>query len=310
MQGPDIHTALDQKVLLTLLYFDIFNYPLKKSEIFEFLPQAGISNNDLEDCLGELLSENLIFRNGDFYSVQNENLIFIRRINGNLFAEKMRPVALSKAKVIAAFPFVRGVMASGSFSKGYMDEHADLDFFVVCAPGKLWIARTLLVIFKRIFYFNSHKYFCVNYFIASDNLRIEERNIFTATELATLIPLYNEMIYGSLMDENSWVLEYFPNLHRMKSSGAFPSPDSFLKPVLEWVLEPVSSLLDTLFMKVTLMRWKRIYANKYQDKDFAIAFKTRKGVSKNHPNNYQSRILELFNDRIKNFGIRHNISWQ
>jgi hypothetical protein len=99
----------------------------------------------------------------------------------------------------------------GLMAKGYMDEKSDLDFFVVTAPGRLWIARTILVMYKRLFLFNSHKYFCVNYFVDEVHLEIEEKNLFTSTELATVIPLSGATLYGNLMQANPWLRLFFPN---------------------------------------------------------------------------------------------------
>ena len=92
-----------------------------------------------------------------------------------------------------------------------MDEKSDLDFFIITAPKRLWIARTLLVMYKRFFLFNSHKYFCVNYFVDEDHLEIEEKNLFTATELATVIPLYGQVHYTNLLKANPWLKRFFPN---------------------------------------------------------------------------------------------------
>ncbi len=117
----------------------------------------------------------------------------------------------SRPKLISRFPFVRAVLASGSLSKGYMDEKSDIDFFIITAPHRLWIARTLLVLYKRLFLGGSHKHFCVNYFVDEDHLEIEEKNLFTATELATVLPLYGAEQYKSLIKTNGWVRDFFPN---------------------------------------------------------------------------------------------------
>ena len=98
--------------------------------------------------------------------------------------------ALRNARLIFHFPFTRAIMISGSLSKNYADEASDVDYFIIVKPGRLWIARTLLIIYKRIFLMNSKKYFCVNYFIDEDHLEIEEKNLFTAVELTTLIPIH------------------------------------------------------------------------------------------------------------------------
>jgi predicted nucleotidyltransferase len=88
--------------------------------------------------------------------------------------------------VIKRFPFVRGVFVTGSLSKNSSDSSSDLDFMVITRKGRLWIARTLLMLFKKIFLLNSYKYFCINFLLSEDNLEIEDKNVFTATEVMTV----------------------------------------------------------------------------------------------------------------------------
>ncbi|MDQ2657422.1 MAG: nucleotidyltransferase domain-containing protein [Bacteroidota bacterium] len=295
---------LEEQVLNTLLYFDIFNYPLKASEIFKFLKTKLNTVEDLTGCLNELAGRKYIFAFGDFYSLENSEEPVKRRIRGNAEAGRWMPVALKKAQFISRFPFVRAVLASGSLSKGYMDENSDLDFFIVTAPGRMWIARTLLVLYKRIFLLNSHKQFCVNYFVDSDHLEIEEKNLFTATELITLVPLCDYASYRAILRSNPWVAGFFPNFRPQIAREDNDRQGRHLKKVSELLLTPVAQLLDRFFMALTFRRWNKMYASRYSRADFAIAFKTRRYVSKNHPNHYQKKILERYDRKIEEFRNR------
>src|SRR5688572_13687618 len=113
--------ALRQQVMKTLLYFDIFSYPLNAAEVFKFLRVNGTSQTEVTDCLNELVVKGLLFRSEDLYSLQPGEKNIRRRIKGNSEAEKWLKVAEKKAQFIAKFPYVQAVMASGSLSKGYMD---------------------------------------------------------------------------------------------------------------------------------------------------------------------------------------------
>ena len=183
-------TRVDEQILRTLLYFDIFNYPLKSEEVFKFLGIPALDKSIVASRLSSLTDQKIIFQFDELFSLKNDKALIDRRLKGNKEADKYLILAQKKANFISKFPFVRAVLASGSLSKGYMDEGSDLDFFIITAPKRLWIARTLLVLYKRVFLANSHKHFCVNYFIDEKHLEIEEKNLFTATELATVIPLY------------------------------------------------------------------------------------------------------------------------
>jgi hypothetical protein len=290
--------TLEPQVIKTMLYFDIFSYPLKAHEVFHFLPVNSTTEIDVRQCLNALTEKKDIFRFGELYSLHPDEDIILRRIKGNAEAGKYLKVAKDKARFIARFPYVRAVMASGSLSKGYMDENSDLDFFIVTAPNRLWIARTLLVLYKRIFLFNSHKHFCVNYFVDTKHLEIDEKNLFTATELATLIPLYNDECYVALQASNPWLRDFFPNFKRRSVHGPEKIHSGLLKKTVELLLDPFVHVLDAFFLRMTLSRWKNRYGKKYEKKDFDIAFKTQRHVSKNHPKHYQKKILELYNLKL------------
>jgi hypothetical protein len=300
VQVVNHHTALAEQVIKTLLYFDIFNYPLKATEVFKFVGMKETTYEDVTLCLNRLAKKKHIFQIGEFYSLQENQKNVTRRIKGNAQAEKWLPVARSRARLIACFPYVRAVMASGSLSKGYMDAKSDLDFFIVTTPNRLWVARTLLVLYKRVFLFNSHKQFCVNYFIDSTHLEIEEKNLFTATEIATLIPLYNSNCYADLLASNKWIYDYLPNFSP-RTYHAGPPSYPYLQRLLEFLIEPLSTALGKLFMKITFRRWEKMYLKSYDKDDFDIAFKTNAHVSKNHPNFFQKKVLDLYQNKVSDY---------
>ncbi len=303
MQAINSHTTLSEEVIKTLLYFDIFNYPLKAPEVLNFLRVHGATETEVKHCIDELVEQRRLYRFGDLYGLNPDEQNAERRIKGNREAEKWLEVAKRQARLISRFPFIRSVMASGSLSKGYMDETSDLDFFVVTAPNRLWIARALIALYKRIFLLNSHKKFCVNYFIDTLHLEIEEKNLFTATELATLIPLYNHQYYELMLASNKWLRDFLPNYR-----GREADTENFFSPAVqtsfEFLLTPFAPALDKWLMQMALRRWKRLYENKFDKRDFAIAFKTRPHVSKNHPKNFQRKILDLYQVKMNDFATR------
>jgi hypothetical protein len=301
LRSPE-NIPLQQSVVKTLLYFDIFRYPLKTEEIYKFLRSNTIADIDLQNALETLVHKGCAFRHFDFYSVQQDQDLVARRLNGNRNAQKLMAFAKQRAKLIGRFPFVQGVMASGSFSKGYMDENSDLDFFVITATGRLWIARTMIALFKRIFFLNSHKYFCCNYFIDVDHLEIGEKNLFTATELATLLPLYGASIYQRLIQANSWTTRFFPNFKPHPVEDVPENTAYFPKSFMEYFLRGLTGeRMEIYFMGLALKRWKNQYGRKYALVDFDIAFKTSRHVSKNHPNHFQRKILERYREKVNDF---------
>jgi hypothetical protein len=293
-------SPVSSPVIRTLLYFDIFHYPLKLAEIRKFLNQKS-DERELAQILDPLITAGYIHRLEGYYGIVPGRENINRRIAGNAKAGEMLPVAKRRADLIGKFPFVRAVMASGSLSKGYMDDRSDLDFFIVTAPGRLWVARMLLVLYKRLFLGNSSKKFCVNYFISENHLEIDEKNLFTATELATVIPLFAPNYYLQLIGSNSWVYQFFPNfapatvIHKDEKK-------SYRKKLTERILDLCGgNYLDSFCLWLTKRRWARLYTNHYSRSDFDIAFKSRKDVSKGHPKNYQKKVMEMLEEKWESY---------
>ena len=146
------HTTLSKSILKTLLYFDIFQYPLTASEIFAHLTTNHVTVDHVATELNRLSNLSIISPISDFYSVHDNPMLGSRRTKGNQMAQQSLTLARRQARLISQFPFVRAVMASGSLSKDYMDEHSDLDFFVITKPNRLWIARMLLIVYNTLFH--------------------------------------------------------------------------------------------------------------------------------------------------------------
>ena len=303
------HSPLSKSILKTLLYFDIFQYPLTTSEIFAHLTTNHVTPDHVATELNKLSNLSIISPISEFFSVHDNPMLGSRRTKGNQMAQQSLTLAKRQARLISKFPFVRAVMASGSLSKDYMDEHSDLDFFVITKPNRLWIARMLLVLYKKIFLSNSHKYFCTNYFIDEDHLEIEEKNIFTATELVTLIPLNGKEYYTQLITANGWLKNYLPN-HTSRAIESVPAHQtSWFKQHLEKGINLFgANKLETICMNSFSSRWMRLYQQSYSKADFEISFKTKEYVSKGHPKNHQRKVLDLYQQKLDEFGKKLNIN--
>jgi hypothetical protein len=289
-------------VLKTLLYYDIFSYPLMSDEIFQFLETNSITEEDVHTALDALANDGIVYKFDNLYSLHPNESNIERRVKGNEQAEKYLPIAQKQATLISRFPFVRAVLASGSLSKGYMDEKSDIDFFIITAPHRLWIARTLLVLYKRLFLGGSHKYFCVNYFVDEDHLEIEEKNLFTATELATVLPLCGAEQYKSLISTNVWVRDFFPNYIPRSTENVTMSTTKGIKKIAEKLINACFALnIESYFKKLTMKRWKKLYESEYSKTDFDIAFKSKTYASKNHPRHFQRKIMETYAEKVKRF---------
>lgn len=86
LQFSTVLTEEEKYILRTLLYFDIFSYPLTETEIKRFspLPAPSIVTNLLEG----LITKQLVFVFKGLYSIHNQPALAERRVAGNMLAEK------------------------------------------------------------------------------------------------------------------------------------------------------------------------------------------------------------------------------
>jgi len=297
----DNHKGLAKSILETLAYFDVFSHPLTLQEIRDFNQTPGCTLSMVESALIDLVAEGWVHESrGCFFLSQDETVVDSRK-SANLLAQKRMQAAWFFSSLISRFPFVRAVFISGSLSKGVMDAGDDIDFFIVTVPGRLWITRVMLTLFKRIFLLNSHRNFCLNYFIDAEHLSIPDRNIFTATEIGLILPMYNRELYHKFLDVNSWYRSFYPNMPTVETVR--DNPVRYLGSVIEKLLaNRTGDRLDDYCLQVT----RRFLAHKYQDMKpewFQSDLETTKSVSKHHPHRQQFRVLDQYQETI---GILEN----
>ena len=163
-------SAAQSAVLRTVLYFDLFEHPLTEKEIYNLIRTRQQTSSEVSLALRELCKDGLLHCQEGFYFLPGKNASINRRLKGEAHAAVSLKTAMKFSKRIAKFPYVRGISLSGSISKNFMDNQSDIDYFIVTAPERMWVARTLLILYKKTFLLNSRKNFFVNYFISDDSL--------------------------------------------------------------------------------------------------------------------------------------------
>jgi len=293
--------CVQRDILAAIAYFDIFNYPVTQAEIHLFLREPA-AHSIVSAALGDLQREGWIYSLGDCYSLQDDFGLLHRRRLGNVKAREMLHKADRIAAFLSAFPFVRGVAVSGSLSKNYADEASDIDFFIITASGRLWLARSILHCFKKFtFLFHKQHLFCMNYFVDEAGLKIREQNLYTATEVVTLIPLRGIKAFHDFYKENLWTRDFLPN-HTMKISYVEPAKSPFHKKIAEIVLSnPLGNLLDYLLMKLTAFRWlEKTRKKKRNRRGIVMGMDASRHYAKPDPENFQKKLIQVYEQKIFN----------
>lgn len=299
--------TLQEDILATLSYFDLFRYPLTSKEILLYAPRA-YAIDEIEDGLYELCATQRIFRLQEYYSLHNNPALTTRRDEGYNRAIQLLQKAYKAAKLINLFPFVRGIAISGSLSKYYAEVDSDIDFFIITAKDRLWLARTFTHLLKKISYmFRKEHFFCMNYYIDEASLQIPEQNIFTAIEIATLIPLKGSAAFQSFARQNNWIKNYLPNNH-MRLTPANNGDSTVIKRIVEYMLNnKAGDSLDNLLMRITSRRWEQKTKQQQLNTHGTIMqMAAGKHFSKPDPTIFQEKIVGSYNRKVME--IKHALN--
>jgi predicted nucleotidyltransferase len=293
--------TLQKDILATIAYFDIFNYPITQTEIFLFLKNS-YSNDMFQEELKELVNQGYVFKLEDFYSLQNDFSLIERRKTGNQKAKKLLEKADRVAALLAKFPYVRGIAVSGSLSKNFADDDSDIDLFIITAKNRLWIARTIMHLFKKLtFFVNKQHLFCMNYFVDEAILEIKEKNIYTAIEIATLLPLRGISTFEQFYERNRWIRSYLPN-HSMKVSYVKEYQWSVFKRAVEWLFgAKPGDMLDAILMRLTSYRWrKKEKQSRKNNHGVVLSMLATRHCSKPNPAYFQNKIIVQYEHKLFN----------
>ncbi|MBL0176158.1 MAG: hypothetical protein IPP94_12965 [Ignavibacteria bacterium] len=292
-------------IFSALLYYDIFGYPLTAAEVHAFLPAAPATLRETLDVLDAAVLRGELHTLGGYYAVDERITALVgRRRDMERYARRHWRVARIMTQVIKRFPFVSAVFITGTLSKNISAPELDIDYFIVTAPGRLWIARTLLIAFKKFFLFNSKKYFCLNYFVSEDALAIPERNVFTATEITHVKALHNAPMLRRFLDANPWISDVFPNW----SPAVHPTVKANdRRSVLARILAiPFRSSFADRLDDALMARWARVWIARYPELPEAkrnALFQVSKTASKAHGPDFQTRILAAHAERCRAYGL-------
>jgi len=298
--------ALRPSILRTIAYFDLFNYPLTREDVRNFL-DIDAGEEEIAHELAALTREGCLFRLESYYSLRNDLSLAEKRHRGEAHADELLRIAARGARLLYRFPYVRGICISGSLSKRCADENADIDYFVITKGGRLWIARTFMHLFKKFTYLRGHQHrYCMNYYVDEEALEIKEQNFFTAVELLTLMPACGNGGLVKFFGANEWTSLYLPHYRdrRREAEGTYRS--SLLKKSLELLFNNrLGNALEDHLRRLTDSRWKKKTSRGYRNlKGDPMTLQCGPHYSRPDPGIFQERILHSYQRKVKETAAR------
>jgi hypothetical protein len=199
-------------IFRTVLYADLFDYPLTAAQIHRYLTGYSAPLEKVEEQLEK--NTQLRGRLGSvppyWVLVGREHLAALRR-QRETYSQPLWSAVWRYEPIIAGLPFVRMTAVTGALAMDNADSaDDDIDLFIVARGGRVWLARGLVILVVHLARQLGTE-LCPNYVMAEHNLRLEHPNLFTAHELAQLVPIHGAATYHRLLEMNAWLGQYLPN---------------------------------------------------------------------------------------------------
>ena len=202
---------LEQAILKTVAYGDIFQYPLTEEQIHRYLIGMKSSPHAVRNALrtSRNLAESLSHY-WPFYLLCGQETIVQTRLQRADKARRLWPKAIAYGRLIARLPFVRMVAVTGALTMNNVDEGADIDYLIVTSPGRLWLCRLMVVALVKCAGLRGVT-LCPNYLLSEHALVFPDKTLYAAHELVQMVPLHGMAVYQRMLQANRWTEQFLPN---------------------------------------------------------------------------------------------------
>ncbi len=212
---------MEKAILKTLVYADLFDYPLLAQEIHKWLIGRQSSIEQVDKILIRLVKNKKIgFKKGVYFLKNRSKLADIRH-EREVISQKYYQKAVWVARLFKIVPWIQLVGISGSLALRNADKKADIDLFVITRRKRVWLSRLLSAFILELLgvrrareasVTESAGKICLNLLISEDAMLQSTHNLYIAHEVLQMKVLWErQKTYQRFLEANEWAFEFLPN---------------------------------------------------------------------------------------------------
>ena len=208
---------IQNAILATLVYHDIFDYPLKIEEIQRYLIGEEADPKKAQKAIETLVKNKKIKKDKTLIHLKGRKKIVERRQRRERFSKEKTKRAKFYSSLLKIIPTINLVAVSGALAMENAKMNDDIDLVIITSKNTLWSTRLLSNIILHPFRRKAGQPHtkdkaCLNLFIEQSSLKIPTQNLYTAHEIAQMKPLWQRKnTYQRFLKANTWVKNYLPN---------------------------------------------------------------------------------------------------
>ncbi len=197
---------LQESEKASVYYHSIFDYPLSDIDLKKW------------KATGKIGSQWNVYKFKKYYYAQGKFMTINKREKREFISKTKIEIAKRAASLLERIPSVLFVGVTGSVAMHNADKSSDVDLMIITQKGTLWTTRFISWMLFKIAKISVRSYsnrvekdkICTNIWLDENNIKWQEKNIFTAHEIAQVIPLINKKeTYEKFMKENIWIKKYW-----------------------------------------------------------------------------------------------------
>lgn len=268
---------LKNRILATLKFFDLQEYPLTLLELHKFLIQEvdlikkqidsqgevgnlkDVSKNNFTieqvlDCLDRECINEVQNYLGFYFLLGRKNLV-LNRLNSYSYGIEREKIIKRYIRLVKYIPFIRGVALGGSQAMGLQKENSDIDLLIITDPEFMWLGRTLITAYFQILGKRRHgekikNRFCLNHYLAGAKELKEYKNLYTAYEYLRLRTLVTPHSIWQFKKANSnWLNFFLPECRILE-------PKNIKQTKIQYWFEQILNNKFGLFLENLLKNWQ------------------------------------------------------
>ena len=276
---------IEEVVEKTLLYYKLFNSGINLCVLHYFLLEQKISKEELDDAIKSLLGKDKILISG--------GMIYLNREIKVLYSPKSKTIDSKLTQkllnILHRVPFISTIAFSGGTANYGIENHEDIDLFIITKPYTVYLVYLIIHLISLIF--RSRKLLCINYLVDEKAIEIKsQRDLYTAHQIIALKPFKNANYLYYFLRSNDWVKKHYPN---------------FIIPETNNIQ---SSYIYTFFRfsNILMNKLYRFHYKKYlaSTKDGSVILDEH--VIKLHTHDYHTKIINEFNNNWTRYSVERN----
>ena len=261
--GEGHRNKLSRTEVVSVFYHNIFDYPLSFADLIKW----DVSNK-YEAGTHKL---NILYKNNYYFLNGREGLVYKRALRERISVQKMK-IARKAAKILSLVPGIKMVAITGSLAMGNAVDSSDIDLMIITKKRLLWTTRIFAYMVIHAFGLSTRKpndfrqqdKLCLNMWVdESDLIWRSPRNIYTAHEIAQIIPLVNkDKIYERFLYQNRWIRNFWPNAVRIGSKNQVSgSTNQAERTVIHDTVYLLQSIIEKVALKIQVIYMQKKITN-------------------------------------------------